>query len=271
MPFDPHYTEDIHLATLAQLAPGGAWELELPHDRGEHLLIWITRGQGRGLLNGARSGMGTHNALFIPARTVFSLEIARQGYGQALVIPQSAGMTLPQQVRHLRIRDVAAQNELTATLEALGREQSASRALSQSAVRAYAELAAIWLRRQLAQHMEIEPPVSAGLRLTRAFCDRVVTRYASTDTINDFAAALDVTPTHLTRVCRAHTGKTAAVLLSQRRLHAARRLLTATTVPVKDIARHLGFGSAAYFTRFMQQHTGLSPRALRSATTGPRH
>ena len=77
------------------------------------------------------------------------------------------------------------------------------------------------------------------------------------------AQALDVTPTHLTRVCRAETGKTAATLLTERQLHASRNLLAATDVAVQDIARHLGFGSAAYFTRFIQQHFGQTPSALR--------
>ena len=79
------------------------------------------------------------------------------------------------------------------------------------------------------------------------------------------AAALGVSPTHLTRVCRAETGRTAAELLTERSLHAARSLLGATDVPVQDIARHLGFGSAAYFTRFIQHQTGRTPTALRRA------
>ncbi|MEO1365467.1 MAG: helix-turn-helix transcriptional regulator, partial [Pseudomonadota bacterium] len=84
------------------------------------------------------------------------------------------------------------------------------------------------------------------------------------------AAALGVTPTHLSRACKASTGRTAAELLTERTLYAARISLMETTVPIQDIARHLGFGSAAYFTRFMQQHTGQTPSALRqSARTGP--
>jgi AraC family transcriptional activator of pobA len=47
-------------------------------------------------------------------------------------------------------------------------------------------------------------------------------------------------------------------------LHAARSLLLETDVTAQSIARFLGFGSAAYFTRFMQQHTGRSPSRLRS-------
>ena len=78
-----------------------------------------------------------------------------------------------------------------------------------------------------------------------------------------YSDELGVTPTHLTRALKAATGKTASDVLTERVLHAARCLLEETKQPAKDIARHLGFGSAAYFTRFIQQHTGQTPSQLR--------
>ena len=261
MPFDPSDQDDLRLVTLAQLMKAGSWQLELAHDRAEHLLIWITKGQGVALIDGARRGIGTHNALFIPARNLMAVELMRNGFGQALIIPDSANLTLPRTVQHLRIRDVTAQGELTVLFEAMGREQNAQRPLYHSAMRAYGELMAIWLRRHLPDEAEARP--SAARRLVQAYCDRLVHEYASGASMAEHAQALGVTSTHLTRVCRAETGRTAAALLTERLLHAARRLLITTDVPVQDIARHLGFGSAAYFTRFIQQHTDKTPTALR--------
>ena len=79
----------------------------------------------------------------------------------------------------------------------------------------------------------------------------------------EYAAELGVTPTHLTRAVKAATGKTAADILTERVVFAARSLLAETRQPARQIARHLGFGSAAYFTRYLQQHTGASPSQLR--------
>lgn len=270
MPYDPSVQTDISLVTLAQLTQAGQWQLSLAHDRGEHLLIWITRGQGLALLDGARRGIGTHNALFIPARQLMAVDVGRQGFGMALVIPGDTSLTLPQSPQHLRIRDVAAQGELTTLMDALGREQNGQRPLNQNAMTAYGELVAIWLHRQMelqmtqaAQATLPAPPDTAARRLSRRWCARLVTDYATPASMADHAAALGVTPTHLSRVSGSETGRTAARLLSERQLHAARRLLIETKVPVLDIARHLGFGSAAYFTRFMKQHTGTPPTALR--------
>ncbi|MFK7754723.1 MAG: AraC family transcriptional regulator [Sedimentitalea sp.] len=261
-PFQPEQS-DITLSTLAQMAQGGGWQLELAHDRAEHLLIWITRGQGVMLLDGTRRGLGLHNAVFVPARQVFSIDMGRQSFGQVLSVPSASALTLPDLPLHLRIRDVASQVELTAHFEALGREQNAQNPLCQSAMAAYGELAGIWVRRQMLHSALPGAKNSAALRLSRAFCARLSTDYASGANMADHAAALGVTPTHLTRVCRAQTGKTAAALLGERLVHAARRLLGETRAPIQDIASHLGFGSAAYFTRFIQHHCGRAPSALR--------
>lgn len=262
MIFEPMKIDDLRLVTLSQLAQGGPWELELAHDRPYGMLIWVTRGQGVALLDGQRSGVGLHNALYIPAHHLISLDLGRQGYGQALLIPPGSGIVWPDNLYHLRIREVGAQSEMTALFEAMGREQSAARPLCQSAIDAHGALMAIWLRRQLGTAPPPAPDTAAR-RLVHAYCNRLCGPNASLGTMAAHAQALDVTPTHLTRVCRAETGKTAATLLTERQLHAARNLLIATDVAVQDIARHLGFGSAAYFTRFIQRHSGQTPSALR--------
>lgn len=257
--------DSYRLLTLAQLATSGAWQLDLVHDRPVSLLIWITRGQGLALLDGARRGVGAHNALFVPAGNLMALDLGRQGFGQALILPDPPDQTLPTTVLHLRIRDVMAQNELTTIFEALGREQNGGRAYSQSAMAAHAALAAIWLRRHAPENDPRGQAQTAARRLMRGYFARLASHYTDGGSMADHAEALGVTPTHLTRVCKAETGRTAAALLSERVLHRARSDLTETDLPIQQVASQLGFGSAAYFTRFIQQHTGRTPTALRKA------
>ena len=257
---NPHH---ITMRTLAQLTRGGEWQLDLMHDRSVHLLIWITRGQGLALIDGARRGVGTHNALFVPAGTTMAVELGRQSSGQAVIIPDSTELRLPGQAHHLRIRDVSAQSEIGLILEGLQREQTNGRPLVSEAMEAHTSLLSIWLRRQLGLDEHMPTRANAATRLCRAFCRRVSAEFRSGAPMADYAEALGVTPTHLTRVCRASAGRTAADLLTQRILYEARHLLSTEKTQVQDVARHLGFGSAAYFTRFMQHHTGQSPSALR--------
>jgi AraC family transcriptional activator of pobA len=253
----------LTIQSLAQLTSGQDWQLSLAHDRAEHLLIWVLRGQGRLLLDGQRSGVGLHNAVFVPARHLVALDLGRQGGGLVLSIPDGTDLRLPETPRQLRIREIQAQAELTALFEAAQREQDARRPLKVEAMEAHGALVSVWLRRQLALDEHVPPRRTAGQRLSARFCQRIPQNYAQNLTMSDHAEALNVTPTHLTRACKAATGKTAADLLTERVLYEARMLLATTRVPAQDIARHLGFGSAAYFTRFMQHHTRQSPSELR--------
>ncbi|PHQ79142.1 MAG: hypothetical protein COB65_13005 [Thalassobium sp.] len=81
--------------------------------------------------------------------------------------------------------------------------------------------------------------------------------------VAQYAAALGVTPTHLTRCCKASCGKSALALLNDRILFEARMMLRQTKVPVRQIAAALGFASAAYFTRSFQAQAGMTPSEFR--------
>ena len=254
---------DISVQTLAQYSGGRAWRLQLVHDRAEHLLIWTTRGQGRVHLDGRRRGLGAHNALWIPAGHLFAIELGYQGSGQVVTIPAGTPLRLPEIPRHLRILDATVQSELTTIIENAQREEKARRPLYPDALEAQGALMSVWLRRQIMQDEHVPDKRNAAARLSARFCRLVSERFPTGVPMAEYAQTLGVTSTHLTRAVKAATGKTAADILTERTLYEARDLLVRTKEPAQDIARHLGFGSAAYFTRFIQQHTGQPPSKLR--------
>ena len=226
-------------------------------------MFWITRGQGRLLLDGRRRGVGTHNAIIVPARHLFALDLGRQAVGQVVVVPPTAELSFPRTPMQLRIREQDAMSELGVLMEAATREQQKARPLLNTAMDAHGTLISVWLQRQMAREEHVPSRQNAASRLCAAYSKRISEHFHEPLTMADHAAALDVTPTHLTRACKAATGKTASELLTERILYEARHLLTTTKVPAQDIARFLGFGSAAYFTRFMLQHTNETPSKLR--------
>ncbi|MFU8778472.1 MAG: AraC family transcriptional regulator, partial [Roseovarius sp.] len=74
------------IKTVAQWARGTDWRLTLQHSCPDHALIWITRGQGIAIIDGVRRGIGVHNALAIPAGTLFSLDLGKTGFGQVCLL-----------------------------------------------------------------------------------------------------------------------------------------------------------------------------------------
>ena len=81
--------------------------------------------------------------------------------------------------------------------------------------------------------------------------------------VSDYAAALAISPTHLSRIARATTGRSASRLIEARALREARRYLAYTNLSVSSIAYALGYTDPAYFTRVFLRDAGKSPRAFR--------
>lgn len=263
---------DIKVVTLSQLSQGQDWRITLAHDQPHSLLIWVSRGQGRALLDGQRHGIGAHNAIFIPAGRLYALDLAVQSIGQAIQIPQNIDLRLPQEPALLRLRDVQAQSELSAQIEIIAREYQGTLPLRNEALEAHLAQLSVWLRRQTVSDAHVSARPNAAIRLSNRYAKLICANYANGQPMAHYAEQLGVTPTHLSRSVRTATGRSAAELLTERIVHAARTLLWDSTAPAQQIAAHLGFGSAAYFSRFMQQHTGQSPKKLRSKPVkrGPR-
>lgn len=261
------------IMSIAQWTGTGSWRAELPHSSPQHALVWITRGQGRVLVQGVLRGLGVHTALCIPAGTLFALDMGKQGFGTVCTVPAGGPVLMPDEPMLLRIRDVQAQAELTAILEAMGREQNRARVFADEALDAHATLLTVWLRRAIIDHAEDHPELSAAQRLVMAYSALIERDYTTGKPMSDYARALGVTPTHLTRACRSSAGMTASELLTRRVVHAVRELLETTDHPANRVAAMLGFRSAAYFSRFVLQHTGHTPtglRRLRKRSTGTR-
>ncbi|MFW2544482.1 helix-turn-helix domain-containing protein [Primorskyibacter sp. 2E107] len=264
MPPAPAPKGPVACGSFGLAAQGAAWKYGLQHDRPDNYLLWITRGQGRVIVNGVRRGLSMHSALFLPAGTLFSVDLPNTA--QALYLESPAGLTgrLPKDPVHLRIRESLAQAELTGTMDTIQRELAQRRPLLEEAIEAYVALLGVWLNRQMQAGQADESRDTAATRLVRQFAQKVTRDFRTPLAMAAYAEALNVTPTHLSRVCRQTCGKTAADILTERKLHAARIALASPTPAVQIIARDLGFASPAYFTRFVQNHTGLSPTALRA-------
>jgi AraC family transcriptional activator of pobA len=86
--------------------------------------------------------------------------------------------------------------------------------------------------------------------------------------VSDYAKGLAISPTHLSRMTRAATGRPASGLIEERLIREARRNLVYTNLTVSRIAYALGFEDPAYFSRVFTRATGLSPKAFRQYMNG---
>ncbi len=259
----PSPPAELRMVPIPRLAAGGRWRVEAMRSLSEPLLLWFTRGQGRITVGGVTRGYGTHNAVFIPAGVMHGFEVGPQTYGMALFFGHDAGVALPAAPQHLRIRDAQPQAELTMVLDSIQRELESDRPGHDRAARHHLGLLGVWLERQVEATQGEGAKPAAAQRLARRYADLLEREFRTGQGVGDYARALGVTPTHLSRVCNQTCGRSASDLLHDRLIFEARRMLAETRIPVGDVSRALGFTSPAYFTRAFLARTGKTPSAFR--------
>ncbi len=259
----------LTMTPVGQTAANARWRTEAMRSHSSPRLLHISRGQGRITVAGLTSGYGPNNLIFIPAHVMYGFEAGQGVFGSLLAIPPAMAGEWSEIPIHLRLKDVLAQKEIVQILDALERELTGGRPGHERAALYHAGLLAVFFARQLAL-AEATPHETARAdsppaRLVAAYTDLIERDYHTGRGVADFAALLGVTPTHLSRSCRATCGRPALALLNDRLIHEARLRLQETSTPVQAIAQDLGFSSPAYFTRAFQSHTGMTPTAFRRA------
>ena len=268
----PDSPSSLRLTPLSRLAAGGKWRVESMRALREPVLLWFLQGQGRITMAGSTRVYGPNTAVFIPAGVMHGFEVPTRVQGSAVFFGRNHGLDLPPQPHFLRPRDPMSQKELMGILEAIQRELESARSGSQRAAQHHLGLLGVWIDRQLDRERGFETPASkpgAAQRLAARYVALLERDFRSNRAVADYAEALGVTPTHLTRACRAASGKGAHQILEDRLLFEARRLLIETRMPIKDVAALLGFNSPGYFTRAFQKTAGMTPSAFRKKPLPP--
>lgn len=101
--------------------------------------------------------------------------------------------------------------------------------------------------------------------LLAAVFDVIERRYPGPLSLRDVAAAVNLSPGHLTSTVRRRTGRTVQEWITERRMVEARRLLATTQLPISEIGRNVGFPDAGYFARTFGKVHGVSPAQWRRA------
>lgn len=247
--------------TLATHQRGEAWRSDAAQSLDHPILFWITRGQGRVMVDCRMRGIGPNTAIYIPPHTLFSYEMMASPQGMVVSLPRDESPGFPRRPALLKAGTVQMQGEISGLIDALSRELIELRPGQRRAVQAYCMMIGVWLDRAMTQ----QPQEQAGKseRVLQRFSYVVSIGHRDGKSLGEFAADLQVTPTHLTRLTQTAVGKPASAILQERIIQAACLALRDTDRPVQDIADKLGFSSPAYFTRAFQAHTGKSPSAFR--------
>lgn len=114
----------------------------------------------------------------------------------------------------------------------------------------------------------VRPANSRRSTLLGQFRDLVDQKFKQHWPLTLYAEALGVTPATLGRACREELGESPTAVINQRIVREAQRQLAYTALDIQQIAHELGYGDAAYFSRFFRKQAGIKPSEFRAAFRG---
>lgn len=82
--------------------------------------------------------------------------------------------------------------------------------------------------------------------------------------LTEIAEAVELSQYHFARAFKLTTGQTPIQYLMQRRIEAAKQLLTASELPIVEIGLRTGFKNQSHFTTLFRKLTSHTPRAYRN-------
>ncbi|MBX9457582.1 MAG: AraC family transcriptional regulator [Rhizobium sp.] len=229
--------------------------------------------------------MGRHDVpisapsiVWAPAGVTGSIVFDAGAEGATMAVPDvTLGSAMPMgavfaQVREAILRPILgarisalSARELGGTLRAIERELRDDEPGAQEVIRHHLALALISVWRLADRGRERARPSPRAI--VRGFVHLMELHLREHMALGDYARLLGVTADRLNTAVRRTTGRSPMELIHGRLMTEAIVLFDNSGLQVAEIAEHLGFKDAAYFSRFFKRMAGVSPRAYRDGIT----
>ena len=257
----------VHCETIESRSRLHGWALR-PHRHARlHQFLLIVSGGGMAELDGCSIPLAPRMALNIPSGIVHGFAFAPETQGWVITLTSDfldetlrAGEGLRPSLH--RAQPVPLSEDLRRLGERLLTEHAGHGFARAQVLRSLAGVMIGLMARAIAEEAgRADSPREHPL--FRRFEKLVEQQFRRRPGIADYAAQLAISPTHLNRIVRQATGRSASRVVADRMLREARRLLTYTDLPVAQVGYELGFSDPAHFSRVFARGTGLAPREFR--------
>ncbi len=257
----------VHCETIAARSVLHEWEFA-PHRHPRlHQILLIESGGGQATLEGRIHALRPMRVVNVPVGDVhgFSFKLGTQGWVLTVAAEMLDEVLTPSEgLRRVLAHSTVVRStaEMRNAMQQIFAEFAGRHFARAHILRALSGALIGLVAREMAANGRM-PGGMAKSDLLQRFEALLEQHFLQHWTVSDYAAALSITSTHLSRVTRSATGHAASHLILDRVIREARRNLVYTNLPVSTIAYTLGFSDPAYFSRLFSGATGLSPRGFR--------
>ena len=263
-----HLPDVLHCETIADRSELHDWELA-PHRHARlHQVLLVIQGGGLATLDGKTHALTPGSLVNVPLEHVHSFRFQKDTRGWVTTLADELMDELLVGVGTLRSEldqacVLTADPFITQNVHQIWREFSSQEKSRALVLRGLSGVLLGWVARQLAQTTLTDAKFN-DTALVQRFKELIEKNFKAHWTVSQYAKALSISPTHLSRLTRAANGSSALKMVEARLMREARRNLAYTNLSISSIAYTLGFTDPAYFSRVFTRDAGISPKAFRS-------
>ncbi len=263
-----HLPDVLHCETIADRSELHDWELA-PHRHARlHQVLLIAHGGGWATLDGKTHALPQGSLVNVPPDHVHSFRFEKDTRGWVTTLADElldellvGGGTLRSELDQACV--LSADTFVTQTVHQIWLEFSAQEKARALVLRGLSGVLLGWVARQLAQSTLADAKFNDS-ELVQRFKELIELNFKAHWSVSQYAKALSISPTHLSRLTRAANGSSALRMIEARLMREARRNLAYTNLSISSIAYTLGFTDPAYFSRVFTRDAGISPKAFRA-------
>lgn len=248
------------------------------HRHDHFALFFVTSGHGSHLIDFKEYELCAKRVFFIAPGQIHAWKSFKRIQGMVLLFTRDF-FTLTLQYRELRSYlfdnmiyqrpyvdlDADSYRHLKKVFANMENENNGSRKYALNILRSYINIVLFEVARVYERSIPLEEGSNKAYLMVKEFTQLVNKHFKTVQTVNQYAAMLNITPGHLNFISKKFKGKNAGRIMHERIILEAQRLLVHSETPVAQIAYDLNFEDNSYFGRYFKKHTGITPAAFRAS------
>lgn len=274
---DEIFPDYLHIESIRSRSIHHAWNFKPHQHHNLHQFFYILKGGGTVLIDNINYELNDNQIISIPPLTIHGFQFSPDTEGWVLTLPQQFLQNIISEIAFL-IKPISQtlihncineqmQAEFIYIFKSISEIHNDNQPTRNFNLRCYTNL----LIGRLAEMFPFAPKLNQNIpqqkqNFVQEFQNKINQNYKQRLSVAHYAKSLNITPTHLNRVCKSVLNISPSNLIDERSILEAKRLLSYTAMSIAEISYELGFCDAAHFSKFFSNKTRQKPSVFRENT-----
>lgn len=268
---------DFYIRTFQEHKAEHPFVME-PHAHDFYLVMLFTKGSGKHTIDFNQYTVKRGAVFFMSPAETHSWDLSKETDGYVLFFNPAFYLmdALPRQIKYLpffnpenKLNYGQLKNDAIETIEKIIKQMDAENkeasAFKKNILRSYLDI----LLYKLANVLQTKNVLSTELNPVPTLLSLIEENYKAHKPISFYAEKLHMGTQKLNVICNDQLHKTVHLLLQDRLLTEAKRLLAYSSLTISEIAYQLNFNDNSYFNRFFKRAEGVTPEQFRKKVKVP--